>query len=75
MNHMGLFHYLSDWKNNLYEKKIAQAENLGCCPECSGKGFQIPFVNEFSMPEIYECIECNGTGTFAGWHKNNRKKQ
>ena len=59
---MGLFNYLSDWKTNLYEKKIAQAESLGQCPDCHGKGFQIPFANEYYYPDTLECLGCNGKG-------------
>ena len=49
------------------EKRIAQAEALGHCPECNGKGFQIPIVNEYFYPESYECPSCNGTGAFPEW--------
>ena len=69
---MGLFSYLSDWKANLYEKKVAQAENLGHCPDCNGKGFHIPIVNEYSYPESYDCPGCSGKGTFTGWNENNQ---
>jgi DnaJ-class molecular chaperone len=70
---MGLFSYLSDWKTNLYEKRMAQAENLGHCPDCNGRGFQIPIVNEYSYSESYECLGCNGKGTFSEWSMNNQK--
>lgn len=69
---MGLFSYLSDWKTNLYEKKVAQAESLGHCPDCNGKGFHIPIVNEYSYPESYDCPGCNGAGTYIGWNENNQ---
>jgi DnaJ-class molecular chaperone len=71
---MGLFHYLSEWKSNLSEKRMAEAHSLGHCPECNGKGFQMPFATEYYMPEVYDCLDCNGTGTFAGWNENRQKK-
>lgn len=70
MTKLGLFNYLSDWKSNLYEKKIAQAESLGQCPECRGKGFQMPLANEYFYADTYDCPGCNGTGTFSSWSEN-----
>jgi DnaJ-class molecular chaperone len=67
---MGLFSYLSDWKANLYEKKVAQAEALGNCPDCNGKGFHIPVINEYSFPDSYDCPGCEGSGTFNKWQEN-----
>jgi len=69
---MGLFNYLSDWTTNLNEKRIAQAETLGHCPECKGRGFQIPIVNEYTYFESYECPGCNGKGSFSEWNMNNQ---
>ncbi|WP_338449250.1 methionine aminopeptidase [Niallia oryzisoli] len=69
---MGLFSYLSDWKSSLYEKKVAEAQSLGHCPDCNGKGFQIPIVNEYSYPESYDCPGCNGTGSFSNWSQNSQ---
>lgn len=71
VNTMGLFSYISDWKSNLYEKKVAQAEILGNCPDCNGKGFHIPVVTEYSFPDSYDCPGCNGQGTFTSWQENN----
>ncbi|WP_071393716.1 hypothetical protein [Bacillus tuaregi] len=69
---MGLFSYLSDWKASLYEKRISEAQSLGHCPDCNGKGFQIPIVNEYCYPESYECHGCNGTGSFSHWNANSQ---
>jgi len=69
---MGLFSYLSDWKASLYEKKIAEAQSLGHCPDCNGKGFMIPIVNEYSYPESFDCPGCLGTGSFTDWSTNSR---
>ena len=69
---MGLFNYLSDWRTNLNEKRIAQAETLGHCPECKGRGFQIPTVNEYTYFESYECPGCNGKGSFSEWNMNSQ---
>jgi DnaJ-class molecular chaperone len=71
---MGLFHYLSDWKNNLYEKRVAQAESMGNCPECNGKGFQMPILNEYYFSDVFDCSGCNGTGTYTQWYEINRKE-
>jgi DnaJ-class molecular chaperone len=67
---MGLFNYFSDLKSNFNEKKIAQAEALGHCPECNGKGFQIPVVNEYFYPDSFDCPSCNGTGHYSNWSEN-----
>ena len=67
---MGLFNYFSDLKSNYNEKKVAQAEALGHCPDCNGKGFQIPVVNEYFYPESYDCPSCNGTGHYSTWSEN-----
>jgi hypothetical protein len=72
---MGLFHYLSDWKSNLYEKRISEAEGLGHCPECNGKGFHMPLATEYYMPEVYDCLDCNGTGSFSNWSTNQKKSR
>ena len=67
---MGLFNYFSDLKSNYNEKKVAQAEALGHCPDCNGKGFQIPVVNEYFYPDSYDCPSCNGTGHYSTWSEN-----
>jgi DnaJ-class molecular chaperone len=67
---MGLFNYFSDLKSNYNEKKVAQAEALGHCPDCNGKGFQIPVVNEYFYPDSYDCPSCNGTGHYSNWSEN-----
>ena len=70
MLNMGLFNYFSDLKSNYNEKKVAQAEALGHCPDCNGKGFQIPVVNEYFYPDSYDCPSCNGTGHYSTWSEN-----
>ncbi len=71
---MGLFSYLSDLKTNLYDKRIAQAESLGHCPDCNGKGFQIPIVNEYTYYDFFECPSCNGKGSFSDWNITNQQR-
>lgn len=67
---MGFFQSLSNWKSSLNEKKIAQAQSLGNCPDCNGKGFQIPVINEYFYPESLDCPSCNGSGSFSQWSEN-----
>ena len=74
MNELGLFNFLSDWKTNLYEKRIAEAESLGHCPDCRGKGFQMPLANEYYLADTYDCPGCNGNGTFASWNENQKTR-
>lgn len=69
---MGLFSYFSGLKSSLYEKKIAQAESMGNCPDCNGKGFQIPMINEYFYHDSLDCPSCNGTGSFSKWSENNQ---
>lgn len=63
---MGLMNALSQWRNNREEKRINQAESLGICPECRGRGFYT-FADEYYYTNVYDCVSCNGSGLFEEW--------
>jgi DnaJ-class molecular chaperone len=69
---MGLFNFFSEWQSTQYEKKIANAEAKGHCPDCNGKGFLIPGYSEFFYAGSYDCTGCNGSGAFTDWAMMNQ---
>ncbi len=69
---MGLLNSINDWISSRYERKIEQMENLGLCPECNGKGFHTFNAYDFYYTKPYNCVGCNGTGSFTEWFESNQ---
>ncbi|WP_047153468.1 hypothetical protein [Aneurinibacillus tyrosinisolvens] len=64
---MGFFNAISNWKAAKYEKKIAEMQSQGICPDCYGRGFNPLLLHEFLYTNLYDCPGCNGSGLFADW--------
>ena len=70
VNTLGLLNSVSDWMAARQEKKINEMETLGYCPDCHGKGFNTYNVYEFYYTNPYDCLSCNGSGSFDDWYEN-----
>lgn len=56
---MDIFNQISQWLKTRDERKTAQMEAKGLCPECNYETGLYPLINEFCS---YECTSCGGTG-------------
>lgn len=71
MNEMGLFSKLVQWREDRYEKRVADMQVKGLCPDCRGSGLSTLALNEFLHTNFYDCPGCNGTGLFSEWEDSN----
>ncbi|SER96389.1 hypothetical protein [Salipaludibacillus aurantiacus] len=68
---MGLFQAISNWNANRQEKLLNQMKEQGMCPDCHGKGFNIPVSEFYISPDYFECEGCDGSGSYNDWYNNN----
>lgn len=66
---MGIWSFLSEWKNAQYEKRVSEMQALNKCPDCQGKGFQAIMLQGFYYTGSFDCYGCDGSGLFSDWEK------
>ncbi|WP_416151191.1 methionine aminopeptidase [Salipaludibacillus sp. HK11] len=61
---MGLFQAVSDWNTARQEKRLDLMKEKDLCPECHGRGFNIPISEFYLSSDYYECPGCSGSGRY-----------
>ncbi|MGX2958144.1 methionine aminopeptidase [Peribacillus sp. JNUCC 23] len=64
---MGLFQTISAWNTARQEKHIALMQDKGLCPDCRGRGFSSYAPYDYSYTNVYDCLGCNGSGSYVDW--------
>ncbi|MRG85673.1 methionine aminopeptidase [Salinibacillus xinjiangensis] len=67
---MGLINAFSDWRENRKEKKRADMEAKGFCPDCGGRGFNVVAHSEAYYIPPMDCFGCDGSGLYSDWERN-----
>jgi DnaJ-class molecular chaperone len=68
---MGLFNSFKGWREGRREKRRANMESLGLCPDCGGRGFQHVAHSEAYYMDPLNCPGCDGSGVYSDWEENN----
>lgn len=69
---MGLLNRFSQWQNDRYQKRVAEMQSKGLCPDCRGSGLSMLALNEFLHTNFYDCPGCNGSGLYSDWEETNQ---
>lgn len=72
MRILGIFNQVTSWMAAQNERRKAEMEAKGICPDCYGKGYNIYALNEFTYSNLYDCPGCNGSGQYSDWFDNNQ---
>ncbi|WP_280769191.1 methionine aminopeptidase [Salipaludibacillus daqingensis] len=64
---MRLFQAIAQWQEERQEKHLQNMKEQGLCPDCQGKGFNIPVSEFYISPSHYNCPGCNGSGSYQDW--------
>jgi len=67
---VGLFQAITQWQEQRQERQIQSMQEKGLCPDCNGKGFNIPISEFYITPSYYDCPGCNGSGNYTDWTQN-----
>ncbi len=69
---LGLFNQVNSWMKARNERRLADMEAKGICPDCYGKGYNTYALNEFTYSNLYDCPGCSGSGLYTDWAQNNQ---
>ena len=67
---MGWIDSISQWREELREKRLAKHRERNTCPDCGGRGYTSIAYSDvliFSTPDDLYCPGCGGSGTYAAW--------